>query len=73
MRSLVFAAVLALALGTVPANAQKLDVNGKCHGADGKFAKAEVCANASKPVPQKCRDSKGKFAKCSAPDAKPIR
>jgi len=73
MRSLVLAAVLALTLGTVPASAQKLDVNGRCHGADGKFAKAEVCANVVKPAPQRCRDSKGKFAKCGAPGAKPVK
>jgi hypothetical protein len=43
----LFAAMAAttLALGlAMGASAQKIDDNGKCHGADGKFAKAEVCS-----------------------------
>ena len=53
------------------ADAQKLDKNGKCHAADGKFAKAEVCAG-MKPAMAgaykldakgNCHDAKGKMAK----------
>jgi hypothetical protein len=29
------------------AQAQKLDANGRCHAANGQFAKAEVCAGAA--------------------------
>ncbi len=44
---LMITAALAL-LGVVasPASAQKLDKNGKCHAANGQFAKQEVCAGA---------------------------
>ena len=42
--ALLAAAALTLSLGvTSGADAQKLDKNGKCHDASGKFAKAEVC------------------------------
>jgi hypothetical protein len=68
---LMIAAALAMLSVTVsPAAAQKLDKNGKCHGADGKFAKADVCKGAGAPVHSyklddkgKCHDEKGKFAK----------
>ena len=65
------AIVAALALCATAADAQKLDKNGKCHAADGKFAKAEVCAGA-KPAAASvykvdakgnCHDAKGKMAK----------
>lgn len=66
----ILALTAALALGIAPqAFAQKLDANGKCHGADGKFAKMEVCKGAGAPAHTykldakgKCRDEKGKFA-----------
>ncbi len=72
---LMIAAVLAFA-ASAPSYAQKLDKNGRCHAADGKFAKAEVCAKGGAGAPAeykldakgKCRDAKGKFAptaKCS--------
>lgn len=67
------AIVAALALCATAADAQKLDKNGKCHAADGKFAKAEVCAGAkgAAATPSaykldakgKCHDAKGKMAK----------
>ncbi len=66
------AIVAALALCATAADAQKLDKNGKCHAADGKFAKAEVCAGAKTAAPAgvykldakgKCHDAKGKMAK----------
>ncbi|MBS0363946.1 MAG: hypothetical protein JSR98_21445 [Proteobacteria bacterium] len=70
-RTLTLVAALALVAGA--ADAQKLDKNGRCHAADGKFAKAEVCAGmkAAKPDagPYKldakgnCHDAKGKMAK----------
>ena len=46
LRTLALVAALALVAGA--ADAQKLDKNGKCHAADGKFAKAEVCAGAKR-------------------------
>jgi hypothetical protein len=73
MKKLLAAATLALSLA-VGASAQKIDANGKCHSADGKLAKMSVC----KPAPKadakaaKCKDANGKFAKCSAPGAKPV-
>jgi hypothetical protein len=46
MRSvLMIAAALAL-VATAPSYAQKIDKNGRCHDAAGKFAKAEVCKGA---------------------------
>jgi hypothetical protein len=69
-----FALVAAFALAAGSASAQKIDDNGKCHGADGKFAKMEVC-KAAAPIamanagPYKldkkgnCHDAKGKMAK----------
>ena len=69
LRTLAIVAAFALVAGA--ADAQKLDKNGKCHAADGKFAKAEVCtgvkaadAGAYKlDAKGKCHDAKGKFAK----------
>ena len=71
LRTLAIVAALALAAGS--ASAQKLDKNGKCHGADGKFAKMEVCKGAAPAAdpngPYKldakgnCHDAKGKMAK----------
>jgi hypothetical protein len=46
-------------------SAQTIDKNGKCHAADGKMAKMEVCTAASAKKAQ-CRDDKGKFIKCNA-------
>jgi hypothetical protein len=78
-------AAFALSLAGV-ASAQKLDANGKCHAADGKFAKAEVCAGAKGAAadagPYKldskgnCHDAKGKMAKkamCPKADAAPAK
>ena len=51
------------------ADGYKLDVAGKCHAADGKFAKAEMCKTAGPThtykldAQKKCRDEMGKFAK----------
>jgi hypothetical protein len=78
---LAAAAVLALgAFGSMPAQAQKIDANGRCHDKSGKFAKAEVCKGgammashaASAPahtykadIKGKCRDEKGHMAKAT--------
>ena len=93
IRTLALVAAFALAAGS--ASAQKIDANGKCHAADGKFAKMEVCkgASAAKPMASpatavppakptagpatpakgaKCKDAKGKFAKCGTPGATPV-
>lgn len=70
-RFLIFTAAVAL-LGTAPiANAQKIDKNGKCHAADGKFAKMEVCKGGAVIAAHKykldakgnCHDEKGKMSK----------
>jgi hypothetical protein len=42
---MILAALAALALAP-PSFAQKVDKNGRCHDASGKFAKAEVCNGA---------------------------
>jgi hypothetical protein len=70
LRTLAIVAAFALAAGS--ASAQKIDAQGKCHGADGKFAKMEVCKGAA-PAVVHCRDAKTKkFAKCDAPGAEPM-
>lgn len=77
IRTLLLVAAIAVVAGA--ASAQKIDKNGKCHGADGKFAKMEVCkgaggasagAKAGDPngpykldAKGKCHDAKGKMAK----------
>ena len=81
------AIVAAFALAATAADAQKIDANGKCHDAKGKFAKMEVCkgaaaapkASPAAPAPAatpakgaKCKDAKGKFAKCGTPGAAPV-
>lgn len=40
---MITAALGMLTVAVTPATAQKLDKNGRCHDAAGKFAKAEVC------------------------------
>ena len=86
--ALVFGAVATLALAlSSGAGAQQWDAQGRCH-ANGKFAKAEVCANVPKPggtatsTPKTAPAQKAvkgqrckignKFAKCSAPGAVPV-
>ena len=70
LRTLAIVAALALAAGS--ASAQKLDKNGRCHDASGKFAKAEVCKGAPAADPKgpykldakgNCHDAKGKMSK----------
>jgi hypothetical protein len=97
---LAAAAMLAGSLATA-ADAQTIDKNGRCHAANGQFAKAEVCGGLSgaavarkrtlpvivapapeaRPavvtasrakVPVRCKDDKGRFAKCGAVGAHPI-
>ncbi len=75
MRVLAIIAAVSLALTTAPAFAASstgpytLDAKGKCHAANGQFAKQSMC----KAVTKRCRDPKtGKFAKCGAPGAVPI-
>jgi hypothetical protein len=43
MMILAALAALALASSAPPSFAQKVDKNGRCHDASGKFAKADVC------------------------------
>lgn len=70
MKMILIAAAACLALsGAASADAYKLDGKGKCHAADGKFAKAELCKTAMAPAhmykldaKKKCRDEKGHFA-----------
>lgn len=72
LAALAFAASVSLLSGS--AFAQKIDANGKCHDASGKFAKMEVCKPADKAAaPAKCRDkTTKKFAKCDAPNTEPV-
>ena len=69
-KMILVAAAFTLALsGAAMADGYKLDAKGKCHAADGKFAKAEMC-KAAAPAhtyklddKKKCHDETGKFAK----------
>jgi hypothetical protein len=72
MRKLTLVGVtlcFALSSAAFAADRYKLDANGKCHAADGKFAKAEMCKAVAAAhtykldAQKKCRDEKGKFAK----------
>lgn len=81
-RLLTFATALVLAASlSGAAGAQKLDANGKCHDANGKFAKMEICKGApsaggaatSASTAGKCRDkTTKKFAKCGVPNSEPL-
>lgn len=69
----LIAAAAALALLASPAAAQKIDKNGKCHDAKGRFAAMSVCKGAAPAAPAKCRDkTTKKFAKCSAPNTETV-
>lgn len=71
--TLALAAALALALSAGTADAQKIDKNGKCHDAKGKFAAMSVCKASAPAAPKHCRDVKTKkFAKCGAPNTEPV-
>ena len=50
---MIAAALAMLSVAAAPASAQKIDKNGRCHDAAGKFAKDEVCKGASKSAPAK--------------------
>ena len=74
-KTALFLAAFTVAAGlAMGASAQKIDANGKCHAADGTLAKMAVCKPAPKVAAKgaKCKDANGKFAKCSAPGAKPV-
>jgi hypothetical protein len=71
---MIAGALALLAVG--PSYAQKLDKNGRCHDAAGKFAKAEVCKGAAGGTTDNkntykldakgnCHDAKGRMAKKS--------
>jgi hypothetical protein len=49
MRKILMVAAAVAMLGSISttASAQKIDKNGRCHDAAGKFAKAEVCKGAA--------------------------
>ncbi len=73
LAAIIFVAATSLLSGS--ALAQKIDANGRCHDASGKFAKMEVCkpADAKADTPTKCRDKTSKkFAKCDAPNTEPV-
>ena len=73
MRAIVLAALI-VALAGAPAFAQHVDAKGRCQTADGKRAKASLCAKHSAPdgmkAQMKCRDAtSGRAVKCSASNA----
>jgi hypothetical protein len=79
-RLIALAAAASLALAGSAA-AQKIDAAGKCHDANGKFAKMEVCKGApsaagaatTATTPGKCRDkTTKKFAKCGTKNSEPV-
>ena len=72
-KSLMMATVLALAVAAPAVQAQQIDSNGKCHGADGKPAKVSVCTKSMRAPPMKCRDIRTqKSTKCGGPNAEPL-
>lgn len=76
MRSLMLAAIAALSFASIShaadaAGPYKLDSKGKCHAANGQFAKSALCT-APKPATNHCKDPKTKkFTKCTALGAVP--
>jgi hypothetical protein len=74
MRMIILGLVAAFAFAGAasaadPVGPFKLDAKGKCHAANGQFAKASYCA---KPASNHCKDPKTKkFTKCTAPGAVP--
>jgi hypothetical protein len=72
-RTLALVAAFALAAGS--ASAQKIDKNGRCHDARGRFAKMEVCRGGAAPAAAtaahsykldakgRCHDERGRMAK----------
>jgi hypothetical protein len=74
----VIAALAALAFAGAasaadPVGPFKLDAKGKCHAANGQFAKQTFCKTpAAAPAPKHCKDPKTKrFVKCGTPGAVP--
>ena len=67
-RAIATAAVLAFSFAAFGATA--VDAKACKDAKTGKFTKCPVAAAPAKPV--KCKDAKGKFAKCTAPGAKPV-
>jgi hypothetical protein len=70
----MIAAAFAL-VATAPSYAQKIDKNGRCHDAAGRFAKDAVCKGASTSAPAKsaAADANGPYkldAKGKCHDAK---
>lgn len=64
-------AALAASGGPAP-GPYKLDAKGKCHAANGTFAKQSLCAAAAPKLPAHCKDPKTKkFVKCGTPGAVP--
>jgi hypothetical protein len=59
--------------GATAVSAQSIDKAGKCHAANGAFAKMEVCKAVKPAAAGKCRDKTSKkFAKCGAPNTEPV-
>jgi hypothetical protein len=69
LKSLTLAAALAFA-GSTALAAPALSPTGKCRD-NGRFVAAALCKPPAKAA--KCRDARGKFVKCTAPGAKPVR
>lgn len=67
--TLIAGVVLGFLLSAGPAGAQKIDANGRCHDAAGKFAKAEVCGGAS--ATKSAKASKPASAPSATAAAKP--
>ena len=79
MRSFIIAAIAALAFASAasaadPVGPFKLDAKGKCHAANGQFAKQTFCKTPAvvTAASKHCKDPKTKkFVKCTAPGAVP--
>ena len=72
MRQVLMVAIILLSGISTTASAQRIDVNGRCHGPDGKLAAMTVCKPATVPttgVPRlyildaagRCRDEAGQL------------
>jgi hypothetical protein len=71
MKNFVIAlAAITLAAGLATgASAQKLDANGRCHAANGEFAKAEVCGGVAKADKKEAKTTAKADAKVAKVDA----
>jgi hypothetical protein len=69
LRLIALTAALAIGAAQAAAAAPALDAQGKCRD-NGKYVDAAKCKPVAK---QTCKDAKGRFVKCTAKGAVPIK